>query len=54
MGSPTANDYLTDHSTDDPLAVGGIMNGKNDPVLRIDVTQHQMHVVVMALEYLKD
>jgi UDP-N-acetylmuramoyl-tripeptide--D-alanyl-D-alanine ligase len=32
-------------------AIGGIMNYKNRPVLRIDVTQHQMHVVIWALRH---
>jgi UDP-N-acetylmuramoyl-tripeptide--D-alanyl-D-alanine ligase len=32
-------------------AIGGTMNYKNRPVLRIDVTQHQMHVVIWALRH---
>ena len=34
----------------DPHAIGGVRNAKDDPVLRVDVTQHQMHAVMMALD----
>jgi hypothetical protein len=62
IGSPLANQnsYLRDHPTDDPLAVGGVMNAESPGIprpgdtqaeLRIDVTQHQMHAVAMALQY---
>ena len=34
-----------------PLAVGGVMNHKRQPPLRIDVTQHQMHAVIQALNH---
>ena len=44
------NPFLLDHPTDDLLAVGGIMNHKAEAPLRIDVTQHQMHAVVLALK----
>jgi hypothetical protein len=37
---------------EDPFALGGVMNSKNDPVLRIDVTQHQMHAVILLRRYL--
>ena len=45
------NKFLTDNPTSDPLAVGGIMNHKRQAPLRIDVTQHQMHAVTLALEF---
>jgi UDP-N-acetylmuramoyl-tripeptide--D-alanyl-D-alanine ligase len=45
------NKYLLAHSTRDPLAVGGIMNHRRQALLRIDVTQHQMHAVILALNY---
>ncbi len=62
IGSPLAqeNKYLREHPTTDPLAVGGVMNaeqagikrpGDTQHELRIDVTQHQMHAVTMALTY---
>jgi len=32
--------------------VGGVMNGEQDPVLRIDVTQHQLHAMILARKHL--
>ena len=48
---PIPNAYLQNHSTNDTLAIGGIMNHKEEPPLRIDVTQHQMHAVILARKY---
>jgi len=48
---PIPNAYLHNHSTNDTLAIGGIMNHKEEPPLRIDVTQHQMHAVILARKY---
>jgi hypothetical protein len=60
---PDVNEFLKEHKTDDPVAYGGIMNapkaypdeppkhGDTRHELRIDVTQHQMHAVTMALRY---
>ena len=52
VGGPlqARNKFLTANQTKDPLAVGGIMNHKRKAPLRIDVTQHQMHAVTLALE----
>jgi len=52
VGGPLAdsNAYLRKYGTTDPLAVGGVMNARNMAPLRIDVTQHQMHSVILALE----
>ncbi len=54
------NPFLKKHPTEDPLAHGGVMNARKrsgadvkkdvSSQLRIDVTQHQMHAVTMALE----
>jgi len=54
------NSFLVANPTEDPMALGGVMNARRKsgrPVsqdvahqLRIDVTQHQMHAVSMALE----
>jgi UDP-N-acetylmuramoyl-tripeptide--D-alanyl-D-alanine ligase len=52
VGGPVENRYLRKHPTDDPVAVGGIMNCRKCPVLRIDVTQHQMHAVILARKYI--
>jgi len=46
------NKFLLKHRTEDPLAIGGIMNHRSEPGLRIDVTQHQMHAVILALRHL--
>lgn len=54
IGSSLANNFIKDHSTTDPLALGGVMNHAYDPTLRIDVTQHQMHAVLLALNYVYD
>jgi len=52
VGGPAPNAFLRDHPTDDPRAAGGVMNGADDPVLRIDVTQHQMHAVILVRRFL--
>ena len=48
VGGPIPNWFLVDCKTDDPKAVGGVMNGAAAPVLRIDVAQHQMHALILA------
>jgi len=53
VGGPlqSENLFLLNNPTINDKAIGGIMNYKNRPVLRIDVTQHQMHAVIWALKY---
>ena len=51
VGGPIPNEYLKNNPTTDPIALGGIMNHKEEPYLRIDVTQHQMHAVILALNH---
>jgi hypothetical protein len=53
VGGPLANEnpFLKANPSDDPLAVGGVMNHSREAALRIDVTQHQMHAVILALEH---
>ena len=51
VGGPTPNAFLKKNKTDDPQWVGGIMNAADDPWLRIDVTQHQMHATILALRW---
>jgi UDP-N-acetylmuramoyl-tripeptide--D-alanyl-D-alanine ligase len=51
VGGPIPNIFLQNHTTSDKLAIGGIMNHKEEPPLRIDVTQHQMHAVILAQKY---
>lgn len=45
------NSFLRDNPTDDPLARGGFMNHRSEAPLRIDVTQHQSHAMILALRY---
>ena len=52
VGGPLQNEYLRFHSTRDPRAIGGVMNGAADPVLRIDVTQHQAHATLLVRDFL--
>lgn len=52
VGGPTPNEYLQVHKTDDPRAIGGVMNHRKESQLRIDVTQHQMHAVILALQFI--
>lgn len=33
------------------MAIGGVQNHRSESALRIDVTQHQMHAVVLARRY---
>jgi UDP-N-acetylmuramoyl-tripeptide--D-alanyl-D-alanine ligase len=51
VGGPIPNSFLQNHTTSDIFALGGIMNHKEEPPLRIDVTQHQMHAVILAQKY---
>jgi len=51
VGGSIPNSFLQNHTTSDKLAVGGIMNHKEESYLRIDVTQHQMHAVILAKKY---
>jgi len=45
------NRFLTSFGDFPPVAIGGVMNHRMEPLLRIDVTQHQMHAVIIALKY---
>lgn len=51
VGSPTANSNVRSANLTDQKAVGGIQNHRRETQLRIDVTQHQMHAVILALKY---
>lgn len=51
VGHPLANSFIASRPTDDPQAIGGIQNHRKEAPLRIDVTQHQMHAVILALRY---
>jgi hypothetical protein len=53
VGGPLAekNQFLVEHPTTEKIALGGVMNGHDLAPLRIDVTQHQMHSIMMALQH---
>ena len=53
VGGPMQNSYLKNRRYSmDERAMGGVMNSRRDKNLRIDVTQHQMHAVILALRYI--
>lgn len=52
VGGPLPNGYVRDHGPPEAKARGGVQNERGDPNLRIDVTQHQMHAVNLALKWL--
>ena len=52
IGGPIPNKYLHKHNTSNPKAIGGVMNSKSNPKLRIDVTQHQMHALILARRFI--
>ncbi len=56
VGGPNPNSYLL-QNTDmksllDSNGYGGVMNRKDEPELRIDVTQHQMHATILVRRFL--
>ena len=51
VGGSIQNIFLINHPTTNKLAIGGIMNHREESPLRIDVTQHQMHAVILAMKY---
>jgi hypothetical protein len=52
VGGPTQNAWLRNNISRDLRAIGGVMNGRADPRLRVDVTQHQMHAVILARRFI--
>lgn len=51
VGSPVQNDFLKKHPTRNSYVTGGVLNHASQSRLRIDVTQHQMHAVLLARRY---
>jgi hypothetical protein len=47
VGHPLANKYVM-QAGKDPKSEGGVQNHHQEAPLRIDVTQHQMHAVILA------
>ena len=53
VGGPVPNEYIRAHPTSVKYAVGGVMLRAADwPNLRIDMTQHQMHAVILARRFI--
>ena len=52
VGGPLQNSYLENNPPTRELAVGGVMNRKDEPLLRIDVTQHQSHAIILARRFI--
>jgi len=48
VGSPSADRTIRAHPTRDVRAIGGVQNHARRPALRIDVTQHQLHALLLA------
>jgi UDP-N-acetylmuramoyl-tripeptide--D-alanyl-D-alanine ligase len=48
VGHPMANGYIRARNEHDARAIGGVQNHRKESRLRIDVTQHQMHAVILA------
>jgi len=48
IGGSTANAFIRAHDPE-RRAIGGVQSERSDPVLRIDVTQHQTHAVMQAM-----
>jgi UDP-N-acetylmuramoyl-tripeptide--D-alanyl-D-alanine ligase len=46
------NPFLRSHPTRDPLAVGGVLGEPDNPHLRIDVTEHHLHALMLARQFL--
>jgi len=54
VGHPRASGEASEAPVDDERAKGGVLGGSmSEPKLRIDVTQHQMHAVLLAKQMLK-
>jgi hypothetical protein len=51
VGSPLPNRYTAQASPSDTKALGGVQNEAFNAGLRIDVTQHPMHALQLARQY---
>jgi hypothetical protein len=52
VGSKVANSYIQSHKPYDSKSIGGAQDKQDEPTLRIDMTQHQMHAAILALRYI--
>ncbi len=51
VGGPAPSAYLRGVSHYDPSCRGGVLGADENPWLRIDTTQHQLHAVILARRY---
>ncbi|MEE9382924.1 MAG: hypothetical protein V3V08_05865 [Nannocystaceae bacterium] len=51
LGHRLANKHIVSRKPSGSAALGGIQNHRKEAPLRIDVTQHQMHAVILARRY---
>ena len=52
VGHSLQNGYIQKLKKVPPQSVGGVLNHASEPLLRIDVTQHQMHAVALARKFI--
>jgi hypothetical protein len=50
VGGPLSTSFTAAVDPNDHDAIGGVQNERDEPALRIDVTQHQMHALILARE----
>ncbi|MCA9618742.1 MAG: hypothetical protein KC731_06965 [Myxococcales bacterium] len=48
VGGPAPNRHIRERGDGDARARGGVQNHAREPLLRIDVTQHQLHAMMLA------
>jgi UDP-N-acetylmuramoyl-tripeptide--D-alanyl-D-alanine ligase len=51
VGGPISTSYTKAVDPADKEAVGGVQNEHDEPALRIDVTQHQLHAIIYARQF---
>ncbi len=51
VGGPDPNQFLSRHVQIDRRLMGGVLSSASNPILRIDTTQHQMHALMMARQF---
>ncbi|MEQ9423052.1 MAG: hypothetical protein RJQ09_01445 [Cyclobacteriaceae bacterium] len=52
VGGPLQNEFLKRNVPTSHIAIGGVMNKQDEPTLRIDVTQHQNHAMILAKRFI--
>jgi UDP-N-acetylmuramoyl-tripeptide--D-alanyl-D-alanine ligase len=52
VGGPLSTRYTSAVEANDKEAIGGVQNERDEPALRIDVTQHQTHALIYARDFI--